>query len=92
MLCYAMLCYAMLCYALLCYVMQCCYVAMQCCYEHLAELLAEATPSDDNPYLARAVDLPDEPLPADEIEEKDLAEFCATIDGLTPACDKEQNG
>ena len=59
-------------------------------YEHLAELLAEATPSDDNPYLAREVDLPDEPLPADEIEEKDLAEFCATIDGLTPACDKEQ--
>ena len=61
-------------------------------YEHLAERLAEATPSDDNPYLAREVDLPDEPLPADEIEEKDLAEFCATIDGLTPACDKEQNG
>ena len=59
-------------------------------YEHLAEPLAEATPSDDNPYLAREVDLPDEPLPADEIEEKDLAEFCATIAGLTPACDKEQ--
>ena len=59
-------------------------------YEHLAEPLAEATPSDDNPYLAREVDLPDEPLPADEIEEKDLAELCATIAGLTPACDKEQ--
>ena len=30
------------------------------------------------------------PMPADEMEEKDLAELCATIAGLTPACDKEQ--
>ena len=44
-------------------------------YEHLAELLAEATPSDDNPYLARGVEWQMTPCLPMKLKRKTLLNF-----------------